>query len=100
MATAGKSGKKGRKAEPKPSTPAHPEPLVEAMHENGREPAVPPEDPRPTIRELAVEYLEHPDEWLDHPNPRFGGRTPNELIAAGEEDKVYNMFRRFELGLF
>jgi hypothetical protein len=60
-----------------------------------------PEAPtRPTIRELAFDYLKHPEEWLDHPNPHFGGRTPNEMVAAGEEDKVYNMFDCFDNGLF
>ena len=53
-----------------------------------------------TIRELAVEYLQHPDEWLDHPHPLFDGRTPNEMIAAGREDMVRNLFFCYSHGMF
>jgi hypothetical protein len=98
MATGGKSKKKGQAKPPAPRRSG--DPPVAAMLGDGSKSDETQELPRPTIRELAVEYLKHPDEWLDHPHPGFGGRTPNELIAAGEEEKLYNMFRRFELGLF
>ena len=77
---------------------------ADTLHQLGtidlNQPADAQELPRRTIRELAVEHLKHPDEWLDHPNPQFGGRTPNQMIAAGHEDKVRNLFYCAEYGLF
>jgi hypothetical protein len=96
MATTRKT-KAGSKA--KPPT-ARRDTVADAVEGEVRKPDNAAVLPRPTIRELAVEHLQHPDEWLDHPHPQFGGRTPNEMIAAGHEDKIRNLFFCLEHGLF
>ncbi len=101
MATAGKSGKKAQ-SKPKGQPPAarrRRDPVADAKPGEGSKVDALPESRRRTIRELAFDFLKHPVEWLDHPNPQFGGRTPNEMIAAGEEDKVRNLFECAEFGL-
>jgi len=85
MATAGKSKKK---------SPG------DASPENGIRPAEVSESMRRKIQDLAAELLKHPVEWLDHPHPQFGGRTPNQLIAACQGDQVYDLLRCAELGMF
>ena len=53
-----------------------------------------------SAREMAAHLFQHPEAWLDSPHPRFGGRTPNELIANGEEATVRNTLAAASLGLF
>jgi hypothetical protein len=98
MATGGRSKKKAQ-AKP-PASRRSGDPPADAMLGNAGKSDEAQESPRPTIQELAAEYLKHPVEWLDHPHPQFGGRTPNELIAAGQEERLYNLFDCFDNGLF
>lgn len=51
------------------------------------------------IHELAHHLLKHPVEWLDHPNPQFDGKTPNQVIAEGRAQVVLNILECAMLGL-
>ena len=53
-----------------------------------------------SAREMAFELLQHPEEWLDWPNPQFGGRKPNDLIGTDEEVRVYDILAAYSLGMF
>jgi hypothetical protein len=102
MATSKKLQRK-IKGGPKPGKPPDSRPmdaLEEAMLEEGTAPGQSAELPRRTARELANELLKHPAEWLDSPNPQFGGRRPNDLLDTDEEKKVINLLLCVELGLF
>ena len=44
------------------------------------------------VQELAV--------WLQTPNPGFDGRSPRELIEAGERDLVWEMIHQTRHGAF
>ncbi len=53
-----------------------------------------------SAREMADHIFGKPEVWLNHPNPQFGGRTPNDLIESGEEDRVRNILAAATLGMF
>lgn len=54
------------------------------------------------IRERLAELVEPKTipAWLEAPNPVFGGRTPQEIIARGEIDRLWTMIFYLESGIF
>lgn len=52
-----------------------------------------------SAREMASRLWEHPEAWLDMPNPWFSGRKPNDLIGTEEEHKVHTLLAAASLGL-
>jgi hypothetical protein len=53
-----------------------------------------------SVQDLAEDLLMYPEQWLDNPNPNFGGRKPRDLIGTDEEVKVYNILNAADQGLF
>lgn len=53
--------------------------------------ASPLDDENPDIREEAQEVAG--DGWMNEPNDRLGGRTPEEAIVQGEEVLVRDILR-------
>jgi hypothetical protein len=53
-----------------------------------------------SINELVGEHLQDPQGWLNAANPRFGNKSPREMIEAGREKAVYDVLRAYDLGLF
>jgi Protein of unknown function (DUF2384) len=51
----------------------------------------PPDDEHPDVREEAREVAG--DGWMNAPNDRLGGRTPEQAIDAGEEVLVRDILR-------
>lgn len=54
-------------------------------------PIPPSPDPAAQVRDLAFQVIgtDHGrDFWMTHPNPELGGKTPEELINAGQADVV------------
>ena len=54
-------------------------------------PTTPPDDEHPDVREEAREVAG--DGWMNAPNERLGGRTPDQAIDAGEEPLVRDILR-------
>ena len=42
----------------------------------------------------AAKLFENPDEWLSHPHPLLGGRTPRDCVKQGDEYAVRNLLRQ------
>jgi Protein of unknown function (DUF2384) len=53
-----------------------------------------------SVQELAEGLLMYPEQWLDNPNPNFGGRKPRDLLGTDEEVKVYNILNAADQGMF
>jgi len=53
-----------------------------------------------SAREKAYDLLQHPEEWLDWPNPNLGGRKPNDLIGTEDEPLLHNLLDCASLGMF
>jgi hypothetical protein len=56
--------------------------------------------PNRSIRELAYDLLQHPEEWLRTPNSQLGDRKPIDLMGTDEEFRVQNLLNAVDLGLF
>lgn len=64
------------------------------------EPVNSPDDPPKSALELTSELLQQPGVWLRTPNDNLGDRRPIDLIDTDEEDKVTNLLRAFQSGMF
>ncbi len=53
-----------------------------------------------STRELIDSTLANPDEWLNAPNSRLGGKKPIDLLGTKDERHVRDMFMAYNLGLF
>lgn len=74
----------------KPGRPASPRPLAP--------PAA--EEPRRSTMELVYDVLQYPEEWLRTPNHQFGNRRPIDLLGTDEEEKVRDLLRAADAGIF
>lgn len=59
-------------------------------------------DETKAIADLASEVLEDSQRWLDNPHPSLGGKSPNEMVKAGESGvaRVRNLLRSIKHGQF
>lgn len=58
-------------------------------------------EPPATLDQLAREVLgTNSTLWFQTPNPNFGGRKPEDLVGSDEEQKVVNLLKAVDLGLF
>jgi hypothetical protein len=46
-----------------------------------------------SVLESAAEIFSAPEAWLNLKNPLLGGRSPEECIAAGDEQSVWDLLR-------
>ncbi|RDJ35274.1 MAG: hypothetical protein DWQ19_10695 [Crenarchaeota archaeon] len=44
-----------------------------------------------SIRDLAAEVLDHPDDWMDKPNTFLGWAKPNDLIGSPQEERIVEL---------
>ena len=56
-------------------------------------------DELPDIREEVKRLVAEPDLWLDAPHQHLGGKTPNELIAQGDEQPVRDLLGGIKYGV-
>ena len=56
--------------------------------------------PSPEFRELLTAVVDNPEAWLSTPSVQFGGRRPGDLIGSDEEEKIVDLLRAVEQGLF
>lgn len=55
-------------------------------------------DETPDLREEVKRVVADPDLWLDTPHELLGGRTPNEVIAQGDPQRVRDLLRAIKYG--
>ena len=53
----------------------------------------------PQFREEVKRLVTDPDLWLDTPHEILGGRTPNEVIARGDPQRVRDLLRAIKYGV-
>lgn len=53
------------------------------------------------IRRDAKDLFDDPEPWLRTPNEQLGGRTPNEVMASGENgrERVRDLLEAIKLGI-
>ena len=51
------------------------------------------------IKSLIAEVIDHPDEWMEHPNDHLGGRKPSELIGTDHEERLRDLARAIRIGM-
>jgi hypothetical protein len=58
-------------------------------------------DPDETVdlRALVAQVIDRPDLWMDTPNDVLGGHTPNDLIRAGQGERIRELVRAIKAGL-
>jgi Protein of unknown function (DUF2384) len=56
----------------------------------------PPPDEAADIREEAAKFFDNVDEWMTTENSNLAGRTPSQLIGAGNEEMVRDLLRRIK----
>jgi hypothetical protein len=99
-ATTGREKKPARASTPKATKPqVSPTPANTNGAENPGEDRI-AEFISLSTREMVYHLLQHPEEWMDYANPKLGGKSPNELIANGQEDRVRSLLIAATLGMF
>ena len=76
-------------------------PTIAPNIQSGGTPAAPLS--RDVIRTLAVQVFgteTGADFWMTRPNPELGGRTPDDLIAAGHAEVVKNFLEGILEGVY
>lgn len=56
-------------------------------------------DETPDLHEEVKRLVADPDLWLDTPHELLGGRTPNEVIARGDPQRVRDLLRAIKYGV-
>ena len=56
-------------------------------------------DETPDILEEVKLLVAEPNLWLDTPHQLLGGKTPNEVIAQGDTQRVRDLLRAIKYGV-
>jgi len=54
----------------------------------------------PSVRDLARELIDDPDEWLKAKNDQLGGQRPIDLLGTPQEPVLRNLLEAIKYGSF
>ena len=90
-----------------PTPPNSHQAILEALTSLSSPEAVPSMPPGAQLRPstlrllwLALDVVGEPRKWLCSSNPNLGNRKPIDLLGTDEEQKVYDILRAVDQGLF